>query len=324
MFRETILIGDSKSGTSRALRRQIFFTEPGSGRFTLRESTGHAGGRGRHGTVQPLISEEMFKKGKGTANKSSGMDEARWRPTTAPTRVGGGIGKGSNSEVKSHLNFTRSLRPDARSETSFENIPISNEEWRAASGFPVALTMQAPLRRAWTPTARFDSEEDRRRVGFKDRGRRRFGTIVHSQEQLRATAALANPPWEDGRAAGGPSGPKALVSWRDWKISHGLNKQNHGGGIRVARQDTVRGESNVPSSRGSSRAATSRTEAEQPKPRTCQSGEDECQVANKSTHEAQSTKPPFLSTHRNANLPAETRASRLERRQKERRGATGL
>jgi hypothetical protein len=243
MPRETVLLGDRNSGTSRGVRRKLFFVEPNSGRITLREQTGHVGGRSRASQAgvasycaPPVFEGEYGRRDLGTSSVRG-----------TPIRVGGGVGRGSNDQVRAHLDFAHSLRTDEP-----EPFAVSTEEWRAATGFPpddptrIVAVLSAwgnsndgsgtDMHRRVKAAEVFDSEEDRRRVGFVDRGRRRAGSNVavfapgrldNDGGALDWQAFQGGPlsGWQGQEAAGGPSGPKALVAWRDFKAARAQSQQ---------------------------------------------------------------------------------------------------
>jgi len=265
-FRPTIILGDSSSGSSRALRRELFFTEPNSGRFTLRARTGHAGGRsvcgvwgggnGVRGVRVPgdrrLMGSRYLESHRHRPTSSGSVVESY--PQTPTDRVGGGGGRGSNSAVQSHFGFVHSLRPDAGDGPTSKAIGV--EEWRVASGFGSKAASGRPLGRGRPAlvTPAFDSEEDRLRVGFKDRGLRRIGPsgmrtsftpvtwsfvddggapeMMGTGTSGASLCRAAVPAWERS-AAGGPPGPKHLVSWRDWKEGR-LSESTRGQGTKAA------------------------------------------------------------------------------------------
>ena len=117
--RETILLGDE--GQDRVLRRELYFAEPNSGRFTKRTVTGHVGGRssGRRALpIVPLRSEPLPPPSQ-RLDKISHIREERWHASggssgelldmnVLPT---GGGGRGSNSGSRAHFQFAQGLRP---------------------------------------------------------------------------------------------------------------------------------------------------------------------------------------------------------------------
>jgi len=234
-MRGTIIVGDSKSGTERVLRRQLFFTEPNSGRRTLRAQTGHAGGRSHPSNTGPPQSPVVLLPPSARLDKISSVwegaggaadNEAPSRLRAAHGRVGGAGGRGSNDAVRAHARFAQSLRADQGTDEDGE-VSMGNETWRALAGFePLVCPAPAPLRPALS-SPQFNSEEDRRRVGFADKGLKRFGTGLPSgpllfprAETLGQSAALVaghGRSSHERSPAGGPPGPKALVDWRDWR-----------------------------------------------------------------------------------------------------------
>ena len=116
MPRDTVLVGDARTGTARALRRQIYFTEPGSGRRTHRNITGHIGGSS--GSVDrivspirsfalPTVSARLDKISSIRTGHELGLP--RYRSTARPPQPRT-HGRGSNSHVVAHLDFESSLR----------------------------------------------------------------------------------------------------------------------------------------------------------------------------------------------------------------------
>jgi hypothetical protein len=232
--RDTILLGDSKSASARNLRRLLYFAEPNSGRRTLRDVTGHQGGCG-HAERPNLI--PIYELKKSLSNDVVEAESTRFMTLIASTqRIRTTMkhyktwGRGSSIQVVSHFDFARSLRSRNQSENGTTVIiPVEVADWRAVSGFGDEDVAPAKLRDQTRPKSPFpfDSEEDRKRVGFVDKGLRRFHGCVPSpvliqpgNERARYSNAQhrrpATAPWKRA-VAGGPSGPKELVDWRNWK-----------------------------------------------------------------------------------------------------------
>ncbi len=308
--RETILLGDE--GQDRVLRRELYFAEPNSGRFTKRTVTGHVGGRSsarRTLPIVPLRSEPLPPPSQ-RLDKISHIRGEQWHASggssgelldmnVLPT---GGGGRGSNSGSRAHFQFAQGLRPATScgggGGHGANTVRVANrDEWRRVTGFPnphAAAAAAPPSRRPaaaplWDdslqqrprtakPRVReyvFDSEEDRKRTGFVDKGLRRRPWPSNYYGAVGRPTTLGDRPRTTGPhgggggvgrgsggtrggggggaaipPAGGPGGCKALVDWRDWKEdmrnSHHRNHQ-----IELVSSPIV-----APSARSTSRGGT--------------------------------------------------------------------
>ena len=159
MPRDTVLLGDARTGSARALRRQIYFTEPGSGRRTHRKITGHVGGSSGmidqgcmvqpiRNTPLPSVSARLDKIS--SIRRGAELGVPVYRPTPTPKQR---VGRGSNSHVVAHLDFETSLRSNTnRSRATAREPgellhPVTDAHWRRVAAFDArAATANAAVR----------------------------------------------------------------------------------------------------------------------------------------------------------------------------------
>ena len=264
MARPTVLLGDDE-GAERALRRQIYFAEPNSGRLTGRPV--------RDTRVAPTRAMPLPKLSARLDKISQVREEpllrlAQKRGEVAASAVGA-AGRGSNSALRSHLQFASTMRqtsappPGGRPSTAAPDYSTprfeSKQQWRQLAGFgntkrhrdTPRVTAAIADKLVRQGTGYF---AERQQMGFKDLGRGPgFGLGRGSKT---ATPSASRPPptsvqqqqqqqqqqLDDRRrrrTAGGPPGAKGddfsrFEAWKHVRERQQRASRGEGAGVEAA------------------------------------------------------------------------------------------